>query len=326
MPYVITAACIDITDKSCIEECPVDCIYEGDRKLYINPGECIDCGACEPVCPVEAISQDRRVPLGQEEFVADNARFFARAAARPRGPARQRGRLGRRRRDRRGHRTGVRLGERLMPAPTIGVVGAGTMGAGIAQVAAVAGDQVLLADAIPGAAERAIGRIRDQVRAQAARGRIDADADALSLRAADLADLGGCDVVVEAVAEDLPAKRSLFADLERVVGDGCLLASNSSSFSPTAMAASLARPERLVGLHFFNPVRAMRLAEVISGLATAPETADRAAALARAWGKTVVRSAATPGFIVNRIARPFTPRPGGCWRRTLRRLKSSTPC
>ena len=77
MPYVIAAACIDVTDKSCIEECPVDCIYEGARKLYINPGECIDCGACEPVCPVEAISQDRRVPAGQEEFVADNARFFA---------------------------------------------------------------------------------------------------------------------------------------------------------------------------------------------------------------------------------------------------------
>jgi NAD-dependent dihydropyrimidine dehydrogenase PreA subunit len=76
MPYVIAASCIDITDKSCIEECPVDCIYEGARKLYINPGECIDCGACEPVCPVEAISQDRRVPAGEEEFVADNERFF----------------------------------------------------------------------------------------------------------------------------------------------------------------------------------------------------------------------------------------------------------
>jgi NAD-dependent dihydropyrimidine dehydrogenase PreA subunit len=76
MPYVIAATCIDVTDKSCIEECPVDCIYEGARKLYINPGECIDCGACEPVCPVEAISQDRRVALGQEEFAPDNARFF----------------------------------------------------------------------------------------------------------------------------------------------------------------------------------------------------------------------------------------------------------
>jgi len=76
MPYVIAAACIDVTDRSCMEECPVDCIYEGERKLYINPAECIDCGACEPVCPVSAITQDRRVPVEQREFVADNARFF----------------------------------------------------------------------------------------------------------------------------------------------------------------------------------------------------------------------------------------------------------
>ncbi|MCQ4080800.1 ferredoxin family protein [Streptomyces sp. RB6PN25] len=74
MPYVIAAPCIDVMDKSCIEECPVDCIYEGERKLYINPKECIDCGACEPVCPVEAISQDRRAP--DPEFVEDNRRFF----------------------------------------------------------------------------------------------------------------------------------------------------------------------------------------------------------------------------------------------------------
>ncbi len=76
MPYVIASACIDVSDKSCIEECPVDCIYEGDRKLYINPKECIDRGACEPVCPVEAISQDRRVATADGEFVEDNAVFF----------------------------------------------------------------------------------------------------------------------------------------------------------------------------------------------------------------------------------------------------------
>ncbi|SDH50520.1 ferredoxin [Pseudonocardia oroxyli] len=76
MPYVIAAACVDIMDRSCMDECPVDCIYEGSRKLYINPLECIDCGACEPACPVEAISQDRAVPAGQEEFVADGLRFF----------------------------------------------------------------------------------------------------------------------------------------------------------------------------------------------------------------------------------------------------------
>ncbi|MDQ1619164.1 MAG: hypothetical protein QOE19_1733 [Actinomycetota bacterium] len=76
MPYVIAAPCIDVMDKSCIEECPVDCIYEGDRKLYIQPKECIDCGACEPVCPVEAISQDRRVPAEYTEFIEDNQAFF----------------------------------------------------------------------------------------------------------------------------------------------------------------------------------------------------------------------------------------------------------
>ncbi|MEV7379580.1 ferredoxin [Streptomyces lydicus] len=76
MPYVITDACIDVMDRTCIDECPVDCIYQGDRKLYINPAECIDCGACEPVCPVSAISQDRKVPEEKKPFAADNARFF----------------------------------------------------------------------------------------------------------------------------------------------------------------------------------------------------------------------------------------------------------
>jgi NAD-dependent dihydropyrimidine dehydrogenase PreA subunit len=76
VPYVIASSCIDVMDRSCVEECPVDCIYEGDRKAYINPTECIDCGACEPVCPVEAISQDRRVADEDQEFVEDNRRFF----------------------------------------------------------------------------------------------------------------------------------------------------------------------------------------------------------------------------------------------------------
>ena len=76
MPYVIVDACIDVMDKSCIEECPVDCIYEGDRKLYINPGECIDCGACEPACPEMAIFTDFKAPADMAEFVEDNRRFF----------------------------------------------------------------------------------------------------------------------------------------------------------------------------------------------------------------------------------------------------------
>lgn len=194
-------------------------------------------------------------------------------------------------------------------AVSVGVVGAGTMGAGIAQVAAVAGHRVLLADAVPGAAGRGVAAVRDRVQAQVARGRLDLDPDALDLVAVDsaagLGGLAGCGLVVEAIVEDLTIKRALFAELERVVGPDCILASNTSSLSPTALAAGLGHPERLVGLHFFNPVPAMKLVEVISGLATAPRIADAAADLATRWGKSVVRSTATPGFIVNRIARPF---------------------
>jgi len=189
--------------------------------------------------------------------------------------------------------------------PLVGVVGAGTMGAGIAQVAAVAGHRVLLADAVDGAAHRAADQIKERVRAQVAKGRLNVDPDALDIAPAATSKMAAAGIVIEAVLEDLSVKRRLFAELEQTVTADCLLASNSSSLTPTAMAAGLAHPGRLVGLHFFNPVPAMRLVEVISGLATAPAAADRAEALARAWGKTVVRSAATPGFIVNRIARPF---------------------
>ncbi|HEX4290312.1 MAG TPA: 3-hydroxyacyl-CoA dehydrogenase [Trebonia sp.] len=164
---------------------------------------------------------------------------------------------------------------------------------------------MLLVDAAEGASGRAIDRIRDRVKAQVAKGRLNADPDALDLAPAAICDLAEAGVVIEAVVEDLAVKRALFAELEQVVAADSLLASNSSSLTPTAMAAGLAHPERVVGLHFFNPVPVMRLVEVISGLATAAEAADRAEALARSWGKTVVRSAATPGFIVNRIARPY---------------------
>lgn len=190
-------------------------------------------------------------------------------------------------------------------APPVGVVGAGTMGAGIAQIAAVAGRRVLLADAVPGAAERAIAAVRERVKAQVAKGRLAADPDDLQITATSVSGLGECGVVAEAIVEDLPAKRALFTELEGIVGPGVILASNSSSLSPTAIAAGLAYPERVVGLHFFNPVPVMKLVEVISGLATSPAVADAAADLAAAWGKTAVRSAATPAFIVNRIARPF---------------------
>lgn len=189
---------------------------------------------------------------------------------------------------------------------TIAVVGAGTMGQGIAQVAATAGHRVRLFDLAPGAAEAAVEAVVERVRARAARGGGTASPERLELLVAeDLADVADADVVVEAIVEDLDAKRKLFSALEAVVGEDCVLASNTSSLSPTALAAGLRHPERLVGLHFFNPVPAMRLVEVVPGLATAPAVADRVADLGRAWGKSVVRAAPTPGFVVNRVARPF---------------------
>ncbi|MBO0821604.1 MAG: 3-hydroxybutyryl-CoA dehydrogenase, partial [Nocardiopsaceae bacterium] len=204
-----------------------------------------------------------------------------------------------------------RASEPANTAP-VGVVGAGTMGSGIAQIAAVAGRRVLLADAAPGAAERAVEKIRERVKAQVAKGRLSVDPDSLLISTAEnISELAECGVVIEAITEDLAAKKSLLAELERVVAPDTILASNSSSLSPTAMAAGLDRPERVVGLHFFNPVPAMKLVEVISGLDTSPAVADAVADLAAGWGKTVVRSAATPAFIVNRIARPYY---GEAWR------------
>jgi 3-hydroxybutyryl-CoA dehydrogenase len=197
-------------------------------------------------------------------------------------------------------------GELIEASAPIAVIGAGTMGAGIAQVAAVAGHPVLVYDAAPGAAERAVGGVRERVAALVAKGRLDVDPARLRLDVARALDeLAPAECVVEAVAEDLTVKQTLFADLEKVVTPGCVLATNTSSLSPTAIAAVLGHPGRLVGMHFFNPAPVMRLVEVVSGLATRPEVAAAVTELARGWGKQVVRAAATPGFIVNRVARPF---------------------
>ena len=188
----------------------------------------------------------------------------------------------------------------------VAVVGAGTMGAGIAQVAAVAGHPVMVYDTLDGAAARAVAAIRERVAALAARGRLDADPSGLRLEVAGgLDDLAPAACVIEAVAEDLAVKQALFAALEKIVGPDCVLATNTSSLSPTAIAAGLSQPGRLVGMHFFNPAPVMRLVEVVSGLATSPGAAAAVTALARDWGKHVVQASATPGFIVNRVARPY---------------------
>ncbi|MFJ6085604.1 3-hydroxyacyl-CoA dehydrogenase [Streptomyces sp. NPDC092369] len=191
----------------------------------------------------------------------------------------------------------------------VAVVGTGTMGQGIAQVALVAGHHVRLYDTAPGRAQEAAEAIVARLDRLVAKDRLSADerdaARARLLPAADLADLADCTLVVEAVLERLDVKQELLRALEDLVDEDCLLATNTSSLSVTAIGGALRNPGRLVGLHFFNPAPLLPLVEVVSGFATDVTSATRAYEMARAWGKTPVACADTPGFIVNRLARPF---------------------
>lgn len=192
---------------------------------------------------------------------------------------------------------------------TIAVIGAGTMGAGIAQVAAAAGHPVLLYDAAEGAARQGISRTAQGLDRLVERGRMSgADRDALLARIKpvdDLESLAPAALVIEAVLEDLDIKRELFTRLESICDAGSILATNTSSLSVTAIGAALKRPGRLVGMHFFNPAPVMKLVEVVSGAATDRRTAETVHATAAAWGKSPVHARSSPGFIVNRVARPF---------------------
>jgi 3-hydroxybutyryl-CoA dehydrogenase len=194
-------------------------------------------------------------------------------------------------------------------ATPVGIVGAGTMGAGIAQVAAVAGHPVCLYDAVPGAAEEAIAAIRVRLARLTEKGRIDPqlalDTSDRLTAAGSVAELRDSGLVIEAVIEDLGIKRDLFATIEALCGPDTILATNTSSLSITEIAAGLGRPQRLAGMHFFNPAPLLPLVEVVAGKATDPEVMDTLVATAAAWGKTPVRCASTPGFIVNRVARPY---------------------
>ena len=191
----------------------------------------------------------------------------------------------------------------------VAVIGAGSMGSGIAQVATTAGHVVHLLDAAPGAAERAWADIDRGLGALVGKGRLTAQA---ARDAADrvhvsprVEELPECAVVIEAVAEDLEVKRALFARLADHQPPTTILASNTSSLDIGAIAARVKDPERVIGLHFFNPAPVMRLVEVVHSDLSAPTYLDFAADLVRAWGKTPVHCASTPGFIVNRVARPF---------------------
>ncbi len=203
-----------------------------------------------------------------------------------------------------------------MPLPdreliSLGVLGAGAMGSGIAQVAAVAGHEVVLQDIDEAAIARARGGIDKALTRETEKSRMTvAAADAARGRiryvaSADLVAFAPCALVIEAIVERLGPKRETFAALERVVAPDAMLATNTSALSITAIAGGCQRPERVVGLHFFNPAPVMPLVEVVRGEATAEEVVEAARALVQRWGKTAVVAADTPGFIVNRVARPF---------------------
>jgi 3-hydroxybutyryl-CoA dehydrogenase len=198
-------------------------------------------------------------------------------------------------------------------ATTVGVVGAGAMGAGIAQVAAVAGHRVVLGDREGSVVTTALAQIRKALAREVEKGRMDRAAAESAFgrieQAGDLASgygaYAGCGLVIEAVVELLAAKQALFGDLERVVGDDCILATNTSSLSVAAIGGACRRPDRVIGVHFFNPAPVMPLVEIVPAITTDAGVADRARALVDRWGKTTVLATDTPGFIVNRIARPF---------------------
>jgi len=189
---------------------------------------------------------------------------------------------------------------------TVGIVGAGTMGQGIALSCALSGYATLLFDISPGFSEKALQRIRQSIDQSVLKGKLAKETGAQGLDRIkivhDLADLRA-DLIIEAVVENLEVKQKLFADLERVNSTETILATNTSSISITQIASALQDPSRFVGLHFFNPAHLMKLVEVISGKQTNPEIALAMMTFSKSLGKTPVEVKDSPGFIVNRVAR-----------------------
>ena len=196
----------------------------------------------------------------------------------------------------------------LNGAPIL-VVGAGIMGVGIAQVAAQAGHTVMLFDTREGAAIEAKDKLAKTLDALVTKGKLRAEEAAQTLSRIEMVSAleaaASARLVVEAIVENLTVKRGLFQQLEAIVAPDCVLATNTSSISVTAIANGLQHPQRLVGMHFFNPVPLMKLVEVVSGLQTDAAVAAAIFDLSQLWGKVPVHARSTPGFIVNRIARPY---------------------
>jgi 3-hydroxybutyryl-CoA dehydrogenase len=191
----------------------------------------------------------------------------------------------------------------------IGIIGSGAMGTGIAQVAAAAGHEVVLCDKNPDALARAQASLEQVMGRLAAKGKMtEEEARALLQRISYDEDLFACQgagLIIEAIVEDLNVKKYAFEQVEDIVPPDCILASNTSSLSIAAIAAACKRPARVLGIHFFNPAPLMKLVEIIPAIQASPQTTARAQQLIRSWGKTVVVAKDTPGFIVNRVARPF---------------------
>jgi 3-hydroxybutyryl-CoA dehydrogenase len=189
------------------------------------------------------------------------------------------------------------------------VLGAGTMGAGIAQLAARSGARTILHDPLPQALQRGAEKVREGFKKEADRGRLSAEeaaAGAARLEMVDdLAAFAPCELVIEAAPERLDLKHELYRQLSEIVAENCVLASNTSSLLVTAIAAAASKPERVVGMHFFNPAPVMRLLEVVAGEQSSEEALALAHATGEAMGKTVIRAKDGPGFLVNRCNRPF---------------------
>ena len=183
------------------------------------------------------------------------------------------------------------------------VVGAGQMGGGIAQVTAASGRQVFLYDSAPGAVERGVGAMRKSLAKLAAKG--GPDADEVLARVAPVDELVAADLMVEAVVEDRAVKEDVFRRADAVLPPDAVLASNTSSIPITSLAATTGRPDRVIGMHFFNPVPVMGLVEVVRGRETSDETAAAITELARELGKTPAVANDFPGFVSNRILMPF---------------------
>lgn len=193
------------------------------------------------------------------------------------------------------------------------VLGAGTMGSGIAQIAATNGHNVTVVDTFPGALDRAKAQLEKVFKRLVEKGKFSREeADSILGRmsfSADFESLSNPVLLIEAIIEDEELKKKEFTRLEKQVNDSCIIATNTSSLSVTALASSLQKPDRFIGLHFFNPAPLMPLVEVVPGYMTSEETTKAARAFVDSWEKTTVLAQDTPGFIVNRIARPFYSEP-----------------